>query len=183
MNYDPARDCEETPKGDCIINAIERNKKTLENSNAPAVLRREALMFIVHFIGDLHQPLHTVKDDVGGNTFPVNSFVDPAKKKVETTNLHSAWDSNLIRVTTWAWGSYVTLVENWLNGKDSAALSTGTPVEWALDAHKAAVNVGFTVKRGAMLDEDYLKLAQPVVNQQLALAGVRLAHILNGALK
>src|SRR5262249_9792890 len=55
-------------------------------------------------------------------------------------------------------------------------LSRGTPIQWALEAHKIAIDVAFTVPIDADLGEDYLKLAQPMVDQQLALAGLRLAR-------
>jgi len=182
-NYDPARDCTDTPKGDCIINAIERNKQTLADPNAAALQRQEALMFLVHFIGDIHQPLHTVDDFVGGNTFPVSFFVDPGKHRVEATNLHVVWDTGVIQATSWAWGSYLTRAEAWLAGKDITALSAGSPEEWALAAHKDAVDVAFTIQQNEQLSEDYLKRAQQVVDRQLALAGVRLARVLNEILQ
>src|SRR5262249_43936332 len=136
MDYDPARDCQDTPRGDCIINAIERNKQILGDPLFSSKDRLEALKYIVHFVGDIHQPLHTVKDYVGGNQYPVKFFIDPAKKKKEQTNLHAIWDSNLIRTTVWDWGAYVTrLEEEWLPGKDVGTLSRGTPIQWALEAH------------------------------------------------
>jgi len=184
MDYDPARDCQDTPRGDCVINAIERNKQILGNPLFSSKDRLEALKYIVHFVGDIHQPLHTVKDHVGGIQYPVTFFIDPAKKKKEQTNLHAIWDSNLIRTTVWDWGAYVTrLEEQWLPGKDVGALSRGTPIQWALEAHKIAIDVAFTAPIDADLGEDYLKLAQPMVDQQLALAGLRLARTLNEIFK
>jgi S1/P1 Nuclease len=183
-NYDPARDCQDLPRGDCVINAIARNKMVLADAQASPKDRQEALKFIVHFIGDVHQPLHTVKDYVGGNEFPVTFFVDPVKKKRETTNLHSVWDNNLIKVTVWDWGAYVTRIEEgWLPGKDVETLSGGSPVDWALAAHKIAVDVAFTVAINADLGEDYLQLTRPQVDQQLGLAGLRLARTLNEILQ
>ena len=179
-NYDPARDCGNAARGDCIINEIERNKHVLSDALSSNKDRLEALKFIVHFIGDVHQPLHTVKDYVGGNQYPVTCFIDPLKQKREQTNLHAVWDSNLIRTTVWDWGAYVTrLEEQWLPGKDVDALSGGTAIDWALDAHKIAIEVAFTVPMNADLGEDYLAFALPKVDQQLALAGLRLARTLN----
>jgi hypothetical protein len=182
-DYDPARDCQDSPRGDCIINAIERNRRTLSDPLASAKDRAEALKFIVHFVGDIHQPLHTVKDFVGGNLFPVTYFVDPLKRKKEPTNLHAVWDVGLIRSMVWDWGAYVSRLEDeWLPGKDLSALAGGTPVDWALEAHKAAIEVAFTVQPNADLGDAYLALTRPIVDRQLALAGIRLARTLNGIL-
>ena len=183
-NYDPARDCQQSPRGDCIISALERNQKTLLDPTSSVADRREALKYLVHFIGDLHQPLHTVKDYAGGNKFAVSYFVDAAKKRTEPTNLHFVWDTGLIRSTVWNWGNYVTrLEEQWLPGQNLELLSSGTLVEWALAAHQAAIDVAFTIEPNAQLGEDYLAIARPTVDRQLALAGLRLARTLNDTFK
>jgi nuclease S1 len=183
--YVPGRDCKSEPKGDCVINAIKRSQDALGSPATSPADRKEALMFLVHFVGDLHQPLHTVKEFVGGNLLKVTFFNEPTKKKREKTNLHVVWDSLLIKAQYFDWGSYVTvLVEKWLPGKDLDELAKGTAVEWALAAHEIARDVAFEeIEQDDDLGEDYLKAAKPFVDQQLALAGIRLARLLNEALK
>jgi nuclease S1 len=179
-NYDPKRDCLDTNRGDCAINAIERNRKTLLDPSASPQDKKEALMYLVHFIGDIHQPLHTVGDYRGANDYPVKFFLDPLKKTKEDTNLHAVWDSNLIRTTVWDWGAYVRRLQaNWLPGKDVKQLTVGTIVEWTEEAHKAARDVAFKAPMNADLGQDYLTLVQPTVDRQLAIAGLRLARVLN----
>lgn len=175
--YEPNRDCLDSSRGDCAINAIERNRKTLLDPTASFQDKKEALMYLVHFIGDIHQPLHAVGDYRGANDYPVRFFVDPLKKTKQDTNLHAVWDSNLIRATVWDWGAYVRrLQDNWLPGKDVKQLTAGTVVDWTLEAHKAARDVAFM---NADLGQEYLALAQPTVDRQLATAGLRLARLLN----
>jgi len=142
-------------------------------------------MFLVHFVGDLHQPLHTVKDLIGGNLLKVTFFVEPTKKKREKTNLHVVWDTYLIKARYFDWGSYVTfLVDKWLPGKNLDELSQGSPVDWALAAHKIAIEIAFEgVEQDDDLTETHLEAARPHVDQQLALAGIRLARLLNETLK
>jgi nuclease S1 len=179
-NYDPKRDCLDSSRGDCAINAIERNRKTLLDPAASPHDKKEALMYLVHFIGDIHQPLHTVGDYRGANDYPVKFFVDPLKKTKQDTNLHAVWDSNLIRATVWDWGAYVRrLQQNWLPGKDVKQLTVGTIIDWTLEAHKAARDVAFKAPMNADLDQEYLTLALPTVDHQLAVAGLRLARMLN----
>jgi hypothetical protein len=185
-DYVPTRDCKESPtKGDCAIKAIERNTKRLTDATASPLERKEALMFLVHFVGDLHQPLHTVKEFVGGNLLKVSFFVDPLQKKRDNTNLHVVWDSLLIKARFYDWGSCVAmLVDTWMPGKNLAELAKGSPVEWALEAHQIAKDVAFNeVEQGDELGKEYLAAAAPLVDQQLALAGIRLGRILNETLK
>ena len=96
--YDPGVDCKPDPKaGDCIINAIDRARKTLADCGKPAEDRTEALKFLVHFVGDVHQPLHTAdRNDHGGNDVQVTFFGQPMK-------LHAVWDTGLIMHTVYAW--------------------------------------------------------------------------------
>ena len=184
-NYDENRDCPATPRGDCVINAIERVKKTLADPFAPVSTRRDALKFLVHFVGDLHQPLHTVDDLFGGTGLQVTFFVNVPKKAKVPTTLHWIWDTGLIRASFRGWGSYLDFLEDtWLPGRNVDELTRGTTVEWALDAHQIAIDVAFaSITTGSELGEEYLKKARPHVDRQLAVAGLRLARILNETLK
>jgi len=184
-NYDENRDCPATPRGDCVIKAIERVKKTVADSSAPISTRREALKFLVHFVGDLHQPLHTVDDFVGGTTFHVTFFVNVPKKATVPTTLHWIWDTGLIRASFRSWGSYLDFLEDkWLPEQNVDELTRGTTVEWALAAHQIAIDVAFaSITTGSELGEEYLQRARPHVDRQLAVAGLRLARILNESLK
>src|SRR5690349_6886376 len=81
--YLPERHC---PAGQCVIAAIEQDRQVLADPAASPDQRAEALRFLIHFVGDLHQPLHVADDgDRGGNDRPV-TFLGHA------TNLHKVWD-------------------------------------------------------------------------------------------
>jgi hypothetical protein len=176
-NYDAARDCRQTPKGDCIINAIARARVTLGDRSAPRAKRAEALKFLVHFVGDVHQPLHSAdRNDAGGNQVAVMFFGSPM-------SLHAVWDYGMIDRHTFDWGQYVDELErNVIAGEGAAALARGTPVDWALEAHKLAVETAYAVPEDLKLGDDYYRRALPVVDRQLALAGLRLARVLNETL-
>jgi S1/P1 Nuclease len=97
-HYDPVTDCQlDAMYGDCIMNAVERFTAVLRDCSQPASERRSALKFVVHFIGDLHQPLHaatrvntdTAADDRGGNEIKVTFLGIPS-------NLHHLWDTDLL---------------------------------------------------------------------------------------
>src|SRR5690606_6282129 len=97
--YVAERDC---PDGECVIGAIQAQRAILADRSQPLEARRDALKFIVHFIGDVHQPMHANNhDDLGGNRYQVSLRTDLepeayARKHyvdgVMGTNLHSIWD-------------------------------------------------------------------------------------------
>jgi hypothetical protein len=175
-DYVSSRDCRPTPKGDCVINAIARARATLDDRSAPRQQRAEALMFLVHFVGDVHQPLHTIdRKDEGGNKLAVTFFDVPMP-------LHAVWDIGLVEKRTFDWGHYVTILEDtWLPGKDIRDLQRGTPADWALQAHAAAVDVAYVLPEDLKLGNAYYQRSLPTLDRQLALAGLRLARLLNEA--
>jgi hypothetical protein len=178
--YDPEVDClQDAKEGDCVINAIERARTALADCSKPEQDRREALMFLVHFVGDVHQPLHVAErnKDQGGNKVEVSFFG-------ETTNLHKLWDVGIITHRVYDWGEYVRhLDRDWFPGRDIAAIDGGAPVDWALDAHKAAHDVAYDFPDDGVIGEKYYEKALAVVDSQLALAGIRLARMLNETLR
>lgn len=176
--YDPARDCRASPKGDCVVAAVERYETALADAALPLAQRREALKFLVHFVADAHQPLHCIDrdGDGGGNRTPVTFF------GVATT-LHMVWDVSIIERRSYDWGAQVAALETWIAGQNAKTLGAGTAAEWAMESHRAAVDVAYAVPADGVLGEDYYRRARPVVERRLALAGIRLARLLNTSLE
>ena len=86
-SYDAARDC---PDGNCVVTAIDRQLAVLA-SEAPADKRLIALKYVVHFVADIHQPLHAgYAEDRGGNSYQLQAFM-------RGSNLHALWDVGLIK--------------------------------------------------------------------------------------
>ena len=86
-------------KEGCVNEALTAQIAILENKSAEPVKRAEALRYIIHFVGDLHQPLHsTTNDDEGGNCVPLKYFRRKPREHAHgfTPNLHSVWDSAII---------------------------------------------------------------------------------------
>ena len=84
--------------GGCVLSAITEQLAILKDKNAPGAKRAEALRFIIHFVGDLHQPLHgSTNSDRGGNCVPVKYFTrNPhAHNSSYTPNLHHVWDTEI----------------------------------------------------------------------------------------
>jgi hypothetical protein len=172
--YLPARDC---PTGRCIIAAIERDRLTLADTHAALAARAEALRFLTHLIGDLHQPLHVADDgDRGGNDRRV-TFLGLPK------NLHEVWDGELIEASGLSEEQYYARLRRRMDSLDLTALERGTAVDWALEGHALAAQRAYRLPHGATIDRGYVEASLPSVDRALIAAGVRLARVLNEALR
>jgi hypothetical protein len=187
--FDRTRDCKPSPtEGDCIVAELERLRNDLRCA-AGDDAKREALQFAVHFLGDIHQPLHTVDEKTGGNEVDVLIFMrgrtsDRGKLALESGNLHAVWDELLISRLEFAWGSLVAGLENgWLKSSEATTpgIDGGTPTAWADETHKIAQKVWAMTPSNHILDDDYLAQAKPIIERQLGVAGLRLARFLNEA--
>lgn len=172
--YDRARDC---AKDDCVVAQIGVEEAALRNPATPAAERREDLLFLVHFIGDMHQPLHSSDNkDRGGNSVRV-VFFD------RTGNLHSTWDGSLLGRMGKEDDLFPVLLKE--ARRHYKSWSKGTPEKWSNESHVAAVKVvyGKLPKAAAgantTLGADYEKAADPVIRIQIEKAGDRLARTLN----
>jgi hypothetical protein len=176
---DMARDC---PKGDCVIRKIEDFEAVLRDANAPPTQRREALMFVIHFIGDMHQPLHSSDDsDKGGNDKHVVF-------NGRNMNLHSLWDGGLLGQI----GKEDDLFPAWSAdaARHAKKWSKGSVEDWAEQCHKVSVKIAYgklpktTDKtKPYIIDAAYTQKADPVIKDQIEKAGDRLARALNENVK
>lgn len=183
--YDPARDCALTAGGDCVLAELARLKHDI-NCAPTGVERAEALRFAVHFIGDLHQPLHTLLEQRGGNdvqvTMLMRGITSTREPQPQPSNLHSVWDTGLIQKTVWDWGAYTDRLENgWLKSEEAAHAHGGGPLEWALDSHTQAQRIWGMTPEDHVLNDAYYQQAQLIVDRQLGLGGIHLADYLNDA--
>jgi hypothetical protein len=174
------------PAHDCIVDKVAEFSKELANPATPAAERLLALKFVIHFVGDMHQPLHDADNhDKGGNCVLV-SLGGP-----RAVNLHSYWDTGVVQ----ALGDDPQAAAQALTGRitpeNKAAWEKGDPQSWALEAFEIAKSVVYTIgsKPGCGPDRSPLSLppgydqaARDIAAVQLEKAGVRLALLLNGAL-
>jgi hypothetical protein len=169
--YQMQRDC---PDKACVIEAINRFSRELGDVNTPLVKRREALKFLVHFIGDIHQPLHAGrKQDKGGNDIYVKWFG-------QTERLHWVWDSGLITRHNKNWKSHASELASKINQRQQIQWGKSTSAaKWALASSKLALSNAYNTPKNKKLDQGYYRTNLPVVQLQLQKAGVRLAAALN----
>jgi nuclease S1 len=161
--YLPARDC---PNGNCVVGALTTQVRRLSTTTGAEQL--EALKYVVHFVADIHQPLHAgFADDKGGNTYQLQAFG-------RGTNLHAAWDTLLVRKLDPDSGSLAAALS--ARAAPSSDLSFA-PALWAGESCQIASRPDFYPPR--KLPDDYLVTFGPIVMDRLQLAGLRLAAILN----
>jgi hypothetical protein len=179
--YDAARDC---PQDQCVIGQIERFRRVLAKADTDVRKRQKALKYLIHLVGDLHQPLHAGNnDDHGGNDVQVefiDETIDPYSHK--PWNLHAVWDSGILEVRDPDVHHYAERLNAWLNSQPEGHLQDGSVVDWAMESHDIAKDHVYVLPLDLKLGEEYYRANVPVVDQQLAKAGVRLAKLLNDVL-
>jgi len=198
----------------CVTSVIRGQLDVLRSESAGNNEKAEALMFVIHFLGDLHQPLHAAdNNDRGGNCVPVTFF---GRKPVEAhsgenfrPNLHGVWDTDLVErvakehnparfahdlhvefgaemdswkqqvvnLDDWAWESHQLAEQVSYGGlSKKVPVEAPSPVESCADDNHIAERMNQLHEK---IDKRYLSEASPVIRQQLAKAGTRLAMLLN----
>lgn len=177
--YDESRDC---PNGDCVIRRIDRMVEILRDSKRNNCDRESALIYLIHLVGDMHQPFHTGfghlpngDPDLGGNRVRLTF-------NGRETNLHSLWDSGIIEKQGRSDGQWVTLLmSTTLNGRDPSTLAAGSTMDWLDQSHELAIQFHTTNKP---FDETtYPAEALPVIEERILRAGLRLARLIEEAVK
>ena len=171
--FDAPRDC---PKGNCVVDAIPTQAALLADESLPLATRTQALRFLVHFVGDIHQPLHAGHaEDKGGNTYQVN--LDG-----KGSNLHQLWDSGLLGRNRLDDAQYLERLRAVPLDSPAVALKTEPLIvrsaKWAEHSCTIVVQRGF-YPQNRKISDDYVRSWLPVAEQQLRLGGARLAIVLN----
>jgi nuclease S1 len=174
-SYDPERDC---PKGDCIVAVIKAQKKILADKGKPRLQRQEALKYLVHFVGDLHQPLHCAdNNDEGGNKLMVQFNGQP-------TNLHYVWDTGLIKASGYSEMEYLTRLREKIqavNKKSLREIVEENVEDWTREIHEIGTEQVYPIPHHRVLGKDYVQEKLPLVEEQLIRGALRLAKLLNEA--
>jgi hypothetical protein len=158
------------------IATIASDRQVLANNGASPLDRAEALRFLIHFMGDLHQPLHVADDnDRGGNRRVVWLEGD-------SMNLHQVWDGELLYHYGMDEATYLPRLERKMDTMDVAGLERGTVVDWAMEGHRIAIEHVYRIPPDGRLGAAYLEENKPIIDRALIAAGVRLAKVLNETL-
>lgn len=171
--YLPATQCS---KGNCVVEALKAQTAILGDRSRSDSDRAQALKFVVHFVGDIHQPMHAgYGHDKGGNDFQV-------QYNGRGTNLHSLWDSGMLNTRKLDDDAYAARLNKLPKPKfGKRANIAADVVSWAEASCRIAVAPGvYPHKR--TLSPAYTDTYLPVAERELRLAGERLAVLLNDTL-
>ena len=174
--------------GNCVSAQIERNTRLLADPKVPERERVMALAFLIHFVGDLHQPLHAGEHhDNGGNKVAANYGIIGGR-----TNLHSIWDGWLAEraMTTPAAGPDAVWAE--IPAAERQRIAAGTVEDWSREMWSKAKNLAYQTLVGEpcgpvpagrpTLTEADVRALIPYVRRDVAEGGIRLARLLDDAL-
>lgn len=158
-----------------IYTAIKELTAKIKDKKTSAKDREYHLRFLVHFVGDMMQPMHTGRaEDLGGNLVKIQFFR-------RDTNLHSLWDSGLIDNTKYSYTELARVLD--VKSKEEVKqIQSGTLEEWFFDSHQMANLIYDSVKSGENYSYDYQEKYNPILERQLLYGGLRLAKILNEVL-
>jgi hypothetical protein len=203
------------PATGCVVSALQAQIRVVKDPRASSTAHADALRFIIHFVGDIHQPLHdATNNDEGGNCVPVEFFGEltretNAERESFSPELHWVWDVGIIEhfdrgespevtardldrqfhseipgwesqqagLAAWAWESH-HLADSIAYGKLPRAIRIEAPrsLNSCADDDHVALRM---LRLHENLGDSYESAAAPVVQQQLAKAGARLAALLN----
>lgn len=168
-SYDRQRDC---PDGLCVSEAIIRYAGELGREQLPARQRWQALAFLCHFAGDLHQPLHAgFRDDRGANNIDI-------EYQGGEWNLHQFWDSVLMRERVDNETGMLAQMAN--KGPSNAPWRLADVADWTSESHRIAASAAYP--EGDVIDDVFAYTAWEITQERLGLAAQRLATILNAVL-
>lgn len=164
--YEAERDC---PGGRCVVAAI-AHQATVLASHASDAERLKALKYLVHLVGDVHQPLHAgYQDDRGGNRFQLQAWM-------QARNLHAVWDSGLLHSLDLDNGALVALLRRMPVAFETPDMD---PAHMAQESCRIVAQTGFYPQAG--VNAAYTQRFMPVMQHRLTLAAARLAAMLNAA--
>jgi len=172
--YVAPRDC---PKGECVVAALAREVRVLGDRTQPDAIRLEALKFVVHLVGDAHQPLHAgYRPDRGGNQYQVQFGG-------KGSNLHKVWDSGLLSTRHLRWQDYANL----LDARPPVTLLPAIAplddpyAQWSEESCRLTAAMDFYPSR-RRIGSAYVDRNLPLAERRLREAGTRLAEVLNSQL-
>ncbi|MBU1105738.1 MAG: S1/P1 nuclease [Candidatus Riflebacteria bacterium] len=179
VKFSSAREWEEsTPElgGSSVLSALSHLTDQLQNSGVSDSERREALMFVIHLVGDLNQPMHCAPDgDFGGNTVAVSFFE-------KETNLHKVWDSCLLDELQGSENEKLAALEHVWGAITESERKSADFTSWAAESNQVARWHAYILPENHQLGDSYVRNNLRSCSRQIWLSGIRLANLLNSIL-
>jgi hypothetical protein len=179
---------------------VDRCEKTLADPTAATADRARMLGFFLHLAGDIHQPLHCIGRLRGGNSYAIDPLpqFDPTWK---IDNLHAFWDTayrydaangqvtivcsdlEMPRTMQPGQGELKRQADALIEKYVPRHLKRGDPADWAVESHDVATDFAFPAGSPSTLSPDYIHQTHVIACRRMALAGCRIADVLNTLLK
>lgn len=163
---------------DCVATAVVRYARYLADpprSRSDSLRRAEALKFLGHFVGDLHQPLHAgYRDDLGGN-------LQSARWGGSTRNLHSIWDGALPEHARAVSFEDARRLNAEITQREAAQWTSSNVFDWVGESWALATTELYKFAEGEDLSDAYATRMEPIVVRRIKMAGVRLAWLVQQA--
>ncbi len=175
-NYQQFTDAVKNAKAPNVYTALQKCEADLKSDTTTARYRAIALKFIVHLVGDAHQPMHVSRaEDQGGNLISVTFNGNP-------TNLHSLWDSGLLR-------QHPMTVDMLVDDYDKATpeqiarWQSDDTMKWLYESYLISEQIYVDAAKNPRFTDNYYRTAIPIVQKRILQGGIRLAGVLNNIYK
>lgn len=157
-----------------IVRAIDEQIEILQNPLKGKDEKQLSLKMLIHFLGDIHQPMHLGHaSDLGGNRHHVKYFG-------RDTNLHSVWDSSLPESAhKWSYTEWQQQLDRLFEEDQMTLIYNGNSSKWAEETFEICKKVYETTPEGTNISYDYIAEWTPVIEMQFLKGGLRLADLLN----
>lgn len=171
-----------------VVWAISQSLRVLNSKRATDFEKAMFLRLLIHFVGDIHQPLHCTsfysksfpQGDKGGTLYPV---ISP-----HGNNLHVVWDRGLGYFKRYTGKDRIARMAKAIEKKYPMEnfrqqMKIDKPAQWANECYQLSKKRAYTIPEKSVLSEQYIQEGQQLTQAQLALAGYRLAEMLNGVFR
>ena len=159
-----------------LYNQIIKQKEIIANKNSSKEEKIVALKFLVHLMGDLHQPMHVGRaEDLGGNLIQLTFNRDQ-------TNLHSLWDTKLVDYQRYSYKEFAKVLD-YKSKEEIQKIQSGTLENWLYDSYTKANKIYTQTKPNGVYSYDYNYKFSGLLEEQLLAGGLRLAKVLDEILQ
>ncbi len=172
LTYDQFVNAVQTDTSANVYHALLKMEQQLKDPKSTKTDKTFALKMIIHFVGDLHQPMHISREeDQGGNKIKL-------KFQGRDTNLHALWDSGLIEYNGFTFTEMATAFDD-VSDPQIKQWQSDPLVRWLYESYQISSKLYAEVEKNPNLDYNYYPNHAEIYKEQIQKAGIRLAGLLN----
>ncbi|MEJ5995823.1 S1/P1 nuclease [Pedobacter sp. Du54] len=174
LNYEDFQKYIDTLKSENVYSELINQEKILTNNNSTKQQKINALKFMMHFVGDLHQPMHISREeDKGGSTIQVNY-------NGKGTNLHSLWDTRMLEKEGLS-AALLAIKFDTISETDIKQWQKDPVMVWMWESYQISTVLYAEIAQmnNKTIDDTYYQKHMPIVQKRMQQAAIRLAGILN----